>query len=172
MSLILIAYSLRNHVWLKRYSVASLLLLLDYLLLSPIDCIVPKADSSYPEYTKYIDGSVLELPGPLSRMAGEINPSRPRLKYILYYQTKHEQPSAWTIDFNGLSEQSDCFSETRRIDPKARFKEQNEIGDPKCWDNVQWVVIHNSKKDLTTDLKEMNYSNIEHKDRVQLWMKK
>ena len=30
------------------------------------------------------------------------NPSRPRLRYVTYFQTSHQQPSPWLLDLNGL----------------------------------------------------------------------
>ena len=74
------------------------------LALSPIEPILPHADGSVPGIYRQVAGPLLELPGPLVRPPGATNPSRPRLRYLTYFQTRHEQPSPWLLDLNGLME--------------------------------------------------------------------
>ena len=124
------------------------LILLEQMTLSPIDWIIPSASSEYPDYTSKIDGPVLEIPGPLVRAPGTINPSKPRLRYLLYNQTKHAQPSGWKLGFNGLQTESNCFLETRLIDPYATEIERKQRGDIECWDSLRWIVVHNNNSKL------------------------
>jgi hypothetical protein len=74
------------------------------LALSPIEPVLPSADGAVPGIYKNVDGPLLELPGPLVRPPGTTNPSRPRMRYLAYFQTGHEQPSPWLLDLNGLME--------------------------------------------------------------------
>ena len=147
------------------------LMLLENLCLSGIDWKIPSSSSKVPDYTTQVDGPVLELPGPLSRKPGEFDPSRPRMKYLQYYQTQHQQPSPWSLHFNGLIEGSSCFSETRMIDPHARDSEQRQISNPKCWDRVQWVVIHTANRDLDNTLPSLNFHLVQpyNEESPALW---
>jgi hypothetical protein len=72
------------------------------LALSPIEPILPGADGTVPRIYAQVAGPLLELPGPLVRAPGEPNPSRPRLRYVTFFQTGHHQPSPWLLDLNGL----------------------------------------------------------------------
>ena len=144
-------------------------LLLENLALSPIPLLLPTSPSQFPAYTTLIDGPVLELPGPLSRPPGQINLSRPRNKYILYHQIQHRQPSAWTLDFNGLQSQSSCFAETRVVDPHSSPEEQTETGSTSCWEQVKWVVIHNSRSDLDAFLAERGFERMDTENVPVLW---
>ncbi len=139
-----------SHYWL-------ILIPLEFLFLSPIDWKLPSAPSKAPSYVDVIDGVVLELPGPLQRAPGDIDPSRPRSKYLQYYQTFHQQPSPWTLGFNGLVEPNDCFQGTRRIDPHATKSEQKQSLKKECWNDIEWVVIHNTNPRLNEWLHTLGF---------------
>ena len=170
-TLIILGWVLFAHPWVQKKSWLALLLLLEYLLLSPIDAILPKATAQFPEYLAQIDSPVLDIPGPLSRPAGQINPSRPRMKYLLYYQTKHQQPIGWGLDFNGLQEMNDCFSETRIIDPSATQEEKILSGIQNCWKDIRWVVIHHNNQKFNQTLQKLGYKKYATNTVPQLWKK-
>lgn len=74
------------------------------LLLSPVEPVLPGSPADIPEIYAAVDAPLLEVPGPVVRPPGEINRSRPRARYLLYYQAAHGQPSPWRPDFNGLGQ--------------------------------------------------------------------
>lgn len=75
---------------------------LEGLLLSPVEPVIPGAPAQIPEIYSRVDSPLLEIPGPVALPPGEINPSRARAKYLLYYQTATGQPSPWVPDFNSV----------------------------------------------------------------------
>ena len=168
-TLIILGWTLSKHPWVQQRSWLSLILMMEYLLLSPIDLLLPKSASHFPDYLEKIDAPVLDIPGPLSRPAGQINPSRPRMKYLLYYQTKHQQPIGWGLSFNGLQEINDCFVETRIVDPKATAEEKLQKGSASCWDEIIWVVIHNKEQKLNKKLEQFGYQKQADNVTPQLW---
>ena len=141
----------------RHQSSLAYLVLIEFILLSPIDVVIPTSPAEYPEYVSTIDGPILELPGLLTRAPGEIDPSRPRMKRIMYYQTHHSQPSAWALSFNGLNTVSDCFSGTSILDPKATAVERSVPLQQECWKNVHTVVIHNNNTKLNAWLQSMGF---------------
>ena len=154
----------------KQRTGLAILVLLEFSLLSPIDQIIPTSPSAYPDYTQEINGTVLELPGVLNRAPGEIDPSRPRMKQLMYFQTSHAQPSAWELPFNGLNQTSECFAGTRIIDPQANAAEQTSQLNAECWESVQWVVIHNNGTSLDTWLTTLGFRQTsEGATLPQLW---
>jgi len=78
------------------------LIALEGVLFSPIEPILPGASAEIPDIYADIDGPVLDLPGPVGLPPGQINPSRPRSRFLLYFQTGHGQPSPWVPDFNSV----------------------------------------------------------------------
>jgi hypothetical protein len=82
--------------------VLALAIAVEGLALSPIEPILPSADGTIPAVYHQVAGPLLELPGPLVGPPGVENPSRPRLRYLAYYQVGHGQPSPWLLDLNGL----------------------------------------------------------------------
>lgn len=72
------------------------------LLLSPVEPLLPSAPAEVPALYARVDAPLVEVPGPVARPPGTTNPSRPRARYLLYYQAAHGQPSPWTPDFNGV----------------------------------------------------------------------
>ena len=154
----------------RKKTVLALLVLIEFTVLSPIDQLTPTSPSTYPEYTTQINGPVLELPGVLHRAPGDIDPSRPRMKHLMYYQTQHTQPSAWELTFNGLHQTNDCFSGTRVVDPQATVDEQAAQLNTDCWDSIRWVVIHNDNSRLDSWLTELGFTKNSDKSALpQLW---
>jgi hypothetical protein len=89
--------------WRKGVALAGAIAI-EGLALSPIEPILPSADGAVPGIYRQVEGPLLELPGPLVRPPGATNPSRPRMRYLAYFQTGHGQPSPWLLDLNGLME--------------------------------------------------------------------
>ena len=78
------------------------LIVLEGLMLSPVEPLLPGASPEIPAYVAHIDGPVLEIPGPLAMPPGQVNRSRGRARYLMYHQTSHGQPSPWVPDFNSV----------------------------------------------------------------------
>ncbi len=99
------------------------IIVLEGLLLSPIEPIIPSSPTSSPPYVQLIDGPVLDIPGPYAMPPGQINPSRPRAQYLLYYQTVHRHPTPWVPDFNSVGVQKTANSAAMdsfvQLDPLA-----------------------------------------------------
>ena len=72
------------------------------VLLSPIEPVLPGASAEIPPIYAHTSGPVLDVPGPVGLPPGQINPSRPRSRYLLYFQTGHGWPSPWVPDFNSV----------------------------------------------------------------------
>jgi hypothetical protein len=76
---------------------------LEGLLLSRVEPILPAAPAEVPAIYDQVRGPLLlEVPGPVAMAPGEINRSRPRARYLLYYQAFHGARSPWAFDFNGV----------------------------------------------------------------------
>ncbi len=87
-----------GHRWL------ALLPVLEGLLLSRVEPLLPGAPADVPALYDRIRGPLLlDVPGPVAMPPGQINGSRPRAKYLLYYQAFHRAGSPWAPDFNGVS---------------------------------------------------------------------
>ncbi len=72
------------------------------LLLSPVEPVVPGAPADVPALYAQVDGPVVEVPGPVALPPGQINPSRPRARWVLYPMTRTGQPTPWRPDFNAV----------------------------------------------------------------------
>jgi hypothetical protein len=81
---------------------AAPLLVLEGLLLSPIEPVLPGAEADHPPILAAVEGPVLDVPGPVALPPGQPNPSRRRARYLLYDQAAHGQPIAWRPDFNSV----------------------------------------------------------------------
>lgn len=80
------------------------LIVVEGLLLSPIEPVLPGSPADVPSIYDHVTGPVLlEIPGPVALPAGTVNPSRPRARYLLYYQLHHGAGSPWAPDFNGIA---------------------------------------------------------------------
>jgi hypothetical protein len=113
------------------------------LALSPIEPILPSADGAIPRIYEHVDGPLLELPGPLVRPPGATNPSRPRMRYLTYFQTGHGQPSPWLLDLNGLMEGG----------PEA-------LAFLRAWDPFGHVAATAVPADLTARLRAIGIENV------------
>jgi hypothetical protein len=102
----------------------ALLIVIEGLCLSPIEPLIPGAPAAIPAlYATAPEGALLAFPGPLARPPGEINPGRPRARYLLYFQTAHGQPSPWVPDFNSVgvgAVEPAWLSDLRSWDPEER----------------------------------------------------
>ena len=81
---------------------------------------LPSAPTALPRsYAPVQPTALLELPGPVAMPPGEINRSRGRAQYLLYYQIGHGAASPWAPDFNGVSqgEQHPWLDSWRALDP-------------------------------------------------------
>jgi hypothetical protein len=77
--------------------------LLEGMLLAPVEVVVPSAPADVPAiYDQVVGPVLLEVPGPAAMPPGEVNRSRPRARYLLYFQLHHGARSPWAPDFNGL----------------------------------------------------------------------
>ena len=84
----------------------AILLALEGWLLAPVEPILPAAPAEIPAAYRQVDPTVLlEVPGPLAFPPGVVNHSRPRARYLLYFQRSHGAASPWSLDFNGLAPQ-------------------------------------------------------------------
>lgn len=87
----------------------ALLVLAEGLLLSPVAPVLPAADAAVPALYDRVTGPILlEVPGPVALPPGRVNPSRPRARYLLYYQLHHGAASPWAPDFNGIAATPDA----------------------------------------------------------------
>ncbi|MFH1467803.1 MAG: hypothetical protein ABIO70_25685 [Pseudomonadota bacterium] len=90
------------------------------LLLSPVEPILPEAPAALPApYAEVAPTVLLEVPGPVALPPGQVNPSRPRARYLLYYQAFHRAASPWRFDFNFVapSGQAPWLATWRALDP-------------------------------------------------------
>ena len=97
------------------------LVLLEGLLLSPIEPILPHAEDKQPDVYRDIGGeSLLDIPGPFARAPGLHNPSRPRARWFLYGQVEHGMSTPWVPDFNSVGAtgiEAPGLLEIRKLDP-------------------------------------------------------
>lgn len=82
----------------------ALTMVLEGLLLSPVEPVVPGAPAEVPAlYRQHLPGMVvLAAPGPLAMPPGQANPSRPRSRYLLYQAGQVQARTAWALDFNSV----------------------------------------------------------------------
>lgn len=80
-------------------------IVLEGLLLSPIEPVLPGAPAEVPAIYARVDGPILDVPGPVALPPGEVNLSRPRARWFLYAQTAHGQATPWAPDFNAVGAQ-------------------------------------------------------------------
>jgi hypothetical protein len=74
------------------------------LLLSPVEPILPGASAQVPAIYAEVRGPILlEVPGPVAMAPGVVNRSRKRSSYVLFAQLTHRAASPWRPDFNGLA---------------------------------------------------------------------
>jgi hypothetical protein len=79
-------------------------ILLEGLLLSPVEPVIPGSPSEVPAVYRAVEPTVLlEVPGPVAMPPGVVNRSRERARYLLYYQAFHGAASPWRFDFNSVA---------------------------------------------------------------------
>ena len=116
-TMVLIGFAIAQVLERKNWWWFPFLVLLDFLLLSPIDLLIPTAPANIPTIYQHLDRPVLDIPGPLALPAGTANPSRERASYLLYAQLFHKQPSLWSQDFNTLHTPNPSFESWQSWDP-------------------------------------------------------
>lgn len=129
------------------------IVLLECLLLSPIEPLLPGAPAEVPALYGAVDGPIVDVPGPVALPPGQINLSRPRARWFLYAQTLHGQPTPWAPDFNAVGAQATASAAWQRAATALRAFDQVASGDgrtpppPGLVDDlaatgVRWLVIH------------------------------
>jgi hypothetical protein len=69
-----------------------------------VEPLLPGSPADVPAIYAAVHGPILlEVPGPVAMPPGEINRSRPRARYLLYYAAQHGAASPWAPDFNGVA---------------------------------------------------------------------
>lgn len=123
---------------------------LEGLLLSPVEPVLPGAPAEIPAIYARVDAPLLEVPGPVARPPGERNPSRPRARYLLYYQTAHRQPSPWVPDFNSVGVVTrDAGLDALRIFDPVESRASPELADGAVADlsalGVVWLMVQRAE---------------------------
>jgi hypothetical protein len=87
----------------------ALIPVIEAVIFSPIEPLIPQAPADVPALYDAVRGpTLLEVPGPVAMPPGEVNRSRPRAKYLLYWQLHHGAASPWAPDFNGVGAAKDA----------------------------------------------------------------
>jgi hypothetical protein len=82
---------------------AACLVVVEALLLSPVEPLIPHSDSEVPSEILALRGKVvLDMPGPLARPPGQMNRSRERARYVLYWGAVAGLRTPWVPDFNAV----------------------------------------------------------------------
>jgi hypothetical protein len=123
--------------------VAAAAVVLEGLILSPVEPILPGTDGTVPGIYQHVTGPILELPGPLVRPPGHPNPSHERFRYLMYFQTSHHQPSPWLLDVNGLMEGG-----------------PEELAFLRAWDPYGHVAATPVPPDLVSRLRALDIENV------------
>ena len=101
--------------------ILALLIIGEALLLSPIEPVLPSSSAEVPITYRDLRGQVvLSVPGPLAMPPGQVNLSRRRARYVLYYAEISGTHTPWAPDFNGLSNgesSSEVLRAVRSWDP-------------------------------------------------------
>ncbi len=102
------------------------LIVIEVVLLSPIEPLIPGAEARVPALYDKVTGVVVDVPGPVALPPGEVNLSRPRARWFQYAQTVHGQPTIWVLDFNSVGAhgapnpiRESVFADLRRYDRVA-----------------------------------------------------
>ena len=113
------------------------------LLLSPVEVVLPGAESSQPGVYQDLQGeTLLDIPGPIAMAPGLRNPSRPRARYFLYGQLAHGMGTPWAPDFNSIgvvAEEAPSLSAVRQYDPHWPVKSEPSLDLERT---IDFVVIH------------------------------
>ena len=113
------------------------LIVLEGLLLSPIQPVLPGSPADVDPVYAQLQGEVLlDIPGLAAMPPGEINLTRKRARYVLYAQTVHGMGSPWVPDFNSVGVlATDGLDGVRALDDPS----VTEVHIP---ESVDWVVLH------------------------------
>lgn len=88
---------------LGRSAVIALAIVTEGLLLSPIEPVLPVAPIEVPASFRALEGKVvLSIPGPVAMPPGQVNPSRERARYVLYWGAVAGTRTPWAPDFNAV----------------------------------------------------------------------
>lgn len=142
-----------------RWKRVALLPVLEGVLLSPVELILPTAPADVPAiYDEARGPLLLEVPGPVALPPGERNPSRPRARYLLFYQVFHRAASPWAFDFNGLQavEEPGWLTPFRGCDPLwRRHHPEAACGpfelEPMWLAGVTQILLHRSELGRQTE---------------------
>jgi hypothetical protein len=143
-SLVLLAFLAGHAVQNRKWGLLFVpLVLLEGLLLSPVEPILPHAGDTQPGVYQGLEGQVLlDIPGPFARAPGLHNPSRPRARWFLYGQIEHGLATPWAPDFNSVGTQATEAPEMvaiRSLDPHWPGPLPEAIRVPEFVDHV---VLH------------------------------
>ena len=137
--------------WIIGFAIAA-----EFLLLSPVEPLLPSSPTPLPRSYAPVEPTVLlEVPGPVAMAPGEINRSRGRARYLLYYQIAHGAASPWAPDFNGVSagHQHPWLDSWRALDPLE------VLGEPGLPDvaaleaqGIRQVMLHGDELGANIDL--------------------
>lgn len=121
-------------------------IVLEGLLLSPIEPIVPGAPADVPAAIRALSGrTVLSVPGPVAMPPGVVNRSRPRARYVLYWAAVAGTRTPWAPDFNGVGargREAPVLAQVRTWDPLSRgIEEAFRVGELRRT-GIDAVVLH------------------------------
>ena len=81
----------------------ALVCVVEGLLLSPVEPVLPSAPKAVSAIRCANPGAVvLDVPGPVALPPGQVNPSRPRARYLLYELGVCRTRTPWAFDFNAV----------------------------------------------------------------------
>jgi hypothetical protein len=122
---------------------------LEGFFLSRVQPVVPGAPAGIPAIYQQVQGELLlELPGPVALPPGVINHSRPRARYLLYYQVFHGKHSPWVFDFNGVGggREAEFLKQFRAWDPiDPGFAPQSLSLEPLQKAGITELMVHRSE---------------------------
>ena len=130
------------------------LIVLEGVLLSPIEPVLPGSSSQvHPLYERLEGDVLLDIPGVRALPPGEVNLTRARARYVLYSQTVHGMGSPWVPDFNsvGVLAQDELGAVHALETSDAQVHLSSEI---------DWVVVHTT---------EVNRSRVERALEADGW---
>ena len=115
------------------------LIVLEGLLLSPIEPVIPGSPASVHPLYERLEGKVLlDIPGVRAMPPGEVNLTRARARYVLYSQTVHGMGSPWVPDFNSVGVLASD-------DLNAVHELEKQDGALQLPPDIDWVVVHTSQ---------------------------
>jgi hypothetical protein len=131
------------------------LLVVEGLLLSPIEAWIPGAPAEVPPIYEGLGGIVLDIPGPVAVPPGEINRSRVRARWFLYAQTRGGYQSPWIPDFNGVGvsqAEAAWLLPVRSLDPLSPLRPPTALEIP---GTIDAIILH---RGMLGDAEELTHS--------------